>query len=290
MSEQLQLRSGTYAQVAAFKGASAECVVDTTNNRLVIQDGVTTGGWAAGLEVRTAVADGAYTVLPTDRIVAYTSITAARAVSLPAAASYPPGARLLVVDESGSCSAANTITINRNGTTDTIDGQASVLINSSYGYIGLESNGSNAWTIIMGKSTVAQSPHGASIQFFVTEFLQSVSGTTVTCGTQLPYPALIFSVGVYVLTSTGLSVATGTTGFSVGDQISQGDSGASNGRFATGVGLGYQSASAGLASSPFYNWEATNILLTATGGSAPSFTSGQVRISIHYAVMSPSNS
>ena len=44
MSEQLQLRRGTAAQVAAFTGAQGEVVVDTTNNRLVLQDGATAGG------------------------------------------------------------------------------------------------------------------------------------------------------------------------------------------------------------------------------------------------------
>lgn len=47
MSEQLQLRRGTAAQVAAFTGAQGEVVVDTTNNRLVVQDGTTGGGFAA---------------------------------------------------------------------------------------------------------------------------------------------------------------------------------------------------------------------------------------------------
>jgi Major tropism determinant N-terminal domain len=44
MSEQLQLRRGTAAQVAAFTGVQGEVVVDTTNNRLVLQDGATAGG------------------------------------------------------------------------------------------------------------------------------------------------------------------------------------------------------------------------------------------------------
>jgi Major tropism determinant N-terminal domain len=47
LSEQLQLRRGTSAQVAAFTGAQGEVVVDTSNNRLVVQDGVTAGGFAA---------------------------------------------------------------------------------------------------------------------------------------------------------------------------------------------------------------------------------------------------
>jgi hypothetical protein len=42
--EQVQLRRGTAAQVAAFTGAAGELVVDTTNNRLSLADGATAGG------------------------------------------------------------------------------------------------------------------------------------------------------------------------------------------------------------------------------------------------------
>jgi len=44
---QVQLRRGTSTQVAAFTGAQAEIAVDTTNNRVVVQDGSTAGGFAA---------------------------------------------------------------------------------------------------------------------------------------------------------------------------------------------------------------------------------------------------
>ena len=47
MSTQVQLRRDTAANVAAFTGAQGEVVVDTTNNRLVVQDGATAGGFAA---------------------------------------------------------------------------------------------------------------------------------------------------------------------------------------------------------------------------------------------------
>jgi hypothetical protein len=47
MTEQLQLRRGTATQVASFVGAQGETVVDTTNNRLVVSDGSTVGGFAA---------------------------------------------------------------------------------------------------------------------------------------------------------------------------------------------------------------------------------------------------
>ena len=41
MSTQVQLRRDAAANVAAFIGAQGEVVVDTTNNRLVVQDGAT---------------------------------------------------------------------------------------------------------------------------------------------------------------------------------------------------------------------------------------------------------
>ena len=44
---QVQYRRGTASQVAAFTGAQGELVVDTTNNRVVVQDGATAGGFAA---------------------------------------------------------------------------------------------------------------------------------------------------------------------------------------------------------------------------------------------------
>lgn len=47
MSEQLQLRRGTATNIVSFTGAQGEVVVDTTNNRVVVQDGSTAGGWAA---------------------------------------------------------------------------------------------------------------------------------------------------------------------------------------------------------------------------------------------------
>jgi len=165
MSEQLQLRSGSAANIATFTGAAAELVVDSTNNRLVLQDGATAGGFAAAklsevqTNTRTAVADAAYTVLTSDRMVAYTSLSAARAVALPAASAYPTGTRLIVIDESGSCSATNTITVNRAGS-DTINGATSAVLATAYGHLAIESNGSSKWTIVDQKGRPAGAAGG----------------------------------------------------------------------------------------------------------------------------------
>jgi len=165
LSEQLQLRRGTASQVAAFTGQQGEVVMDTTNNRLVLNDGSTAGGWAAAklsevvTNTRTAVSDTGYTALTTDRVVAYTALTAARAVTLPSAASFPTGTRLLVVDETGNCSSSVTITLNRAGS-DTINGATSAVLATAYGHLAIESNGSSKWTIVDQKGRPAGAAGG----------------------------------------------------------------------------------------------------------------------------------
>jgi hypothetical protein len=47
MAIQVQLRRGSSADVAANHGAQGELWVDTTNNRVVVQDGTTNGGFPA---------------------------------------------------------------------------------------------------------------------------------------------------------------------------------------------------------------------------------------------------
>ena len=147
MSVQVKRRRDTASNVAPYTGAQGEIIVDTTNNRVTLHDGSTAGGWPHALETRRAVDDANYTATATDRLVAYTALTASRTVTLPAAASYPSGAKLTFVDESGAASATLTIALQRAGS-DTINGGASIAIATGYGSATLESNGSNAWTIL----------------------------------------------------------------------------------------------------------------------------------------------
>ncbi len=153
MSEQLQLRRGVATAIASATGAQGEVFMDTTNNRLVLQDGATAGGIpiAKLSEVqttrRTPIADANYTATASDQLVAYTSITAPRTVTLPAASAYPIGQLLRVVDESGGCSATVTLTIARAGT-DTIDGATSAVVAAAYGFVWLESDGVSKWTVV----------------------------------------------------------------------------------------------------------------------------------------------
>ncbi len=279
MSEQLQLRRGAANQVAAFVGAQGEVVVDTTMNRLVLQDGATAGGFPAAklaevvTSTRTAVSDAAYAAQASDRTIAYVALTAARTVALPAAAAFPTGVRLMVVDETGACSAANAIAVQRAGA-DTINGQASFVINCPYGFVGLESNGANAWTITDALNTVATAPHGASIQFAVIETLVAgLSGASVAAPVGLPANCIVFAVGATVVVAV-----TGAASYAVSDSGSS---------YGSGLSVAAGSSNLGLIGPKGVYSGGLPVTLTASGGA---FTGGAVRLSYHVAFMAPSAS
>ncbi len=170
MSEQLRLRGDVAANVATYTGPSRETVVDTTNNRLVVQDGVTPGGWAAAKlsetsRVARTTTSGSYSALATDRLIAIAAIVSPIYVTLPPAGLFQAGARLLVIDESGGASLSKTVTLIPSGT-DVVVGGYSNAISVAYGYVEVESNGIGQWTI----SGVA--PAGAAIASFA-------SGSTI---------------------------------------------------------------------------------------------------------------
>jgi hypothetical protein len=282
LSEQLQLRRGTSTQVAAFTGAQGETVMDTTNNRLVVNDGATVGGWPAAklteviTNTRTVVSDAAYTALTTDRMIAYTALTAARVVTLPAASTYPTGTRLLIVDETGNCSTTKTLTLTSNGT-DMIDGAASTVVNAAYGFIGIESNGVGAWTVVdqgfmPALANVAAAAHGASVQIGVLETLVTLSGASTNASVQIPADCIVLAVGARVVTAI-----TGATSYEVGvsGNLSQ---------FGSGLAILAGSTNYGLIG-PTAFYSATTLTITATGGS---FSGGQVRLSIAYMLANPS--
>lgn len=105
MSEQLQLRSGTATQVAAFTGAAAELVADTTNNRLVLQDGSTAGGFAAAKLAETLTGHPTVTAHSVSATIAIGGIhkvtTAGITLTLPSPSSWA-GALIVIKDLSGS--------------------------------------------------------------------------------------------------------------------------------------------------------------------------------------------
>ena len=94
---------------------------------------------------RTPVNDADYSALVSDGLIAYTAISAARVVTLPTAASAGSGFTLIIKDESGSASVANTITIDGNGA-ETIDGAPSTVLDAAYESVRLYNNGSQWFT------------------------------------------------------------------------------------------------------------------------------------------------
>ena len=107
----------------------------------------------AATQARSDVNDADYQVLATDRTVAFANLSVARTVTLPAASAFPKGATLLVVDESGNCSATKTITIAKAGT-DTVNKAASAVMTTAFGYFALESDGVSRWTITANSTVV----------------------------------------------------------------------------------------------------------------------------------------
>jgi hypothetical protein len=97
---------------------------------------------------RYPVADQAYVASGTDnKIIAYTSLSAGRAVTLPAPTTS--GQICVVIDESGSCSGTNLLTMTP--ASGTIDGQASAILGTPYGSMMFVADGTSKWTIVKTK-------------------------------------------------------------------------------------------------------------------------------------------
>jgi hypothetical protein len=95
---------------------------------------------AAPYMARTTVADAAYTLTVSDYIVAYTTLTATRAVTLPTATVALAGKAWIVKDEAGAAT-ADPITI-----TGTLDGVTNKSIAANYGALRIYCNGTGFFT------------------------------------------------------------------------------------------------------------------------------------------------
>ena len=109
---------------------------------------------------KVSVADAAVAVSAYDADVQYTSITAARVATLPAANTVQPGSRIIIGDESGSVTSAISITIATNSNTDKINGAANgtVVIGAAYGQVMLRCDGASNWLVV--SNSAASAPTG----------------------------------------------------------------------------------------------------------------------------------
>jgi hypothetical protein len=96
----------------------------------------------------TALSDSSYTANANDHVIVMTTLSAARSITLPAAAHFPVGQRLTIVDQSGNCAAGLPINIVPAGS-DTINGVTGTLaMGEAHGFRGLVSDGVIHWTIV----------------------------------------------------------------------------------------------------------------------------------------------
>ncbi|WP_165760363.1 hypothetical protein [Niastella populi] len=99
--------------------------------------------WNVPQITRTPVNDAGYSALSSDYLIAFTVLTAARTVTLPAASSMTNRV-MIIKDESGAAATYNiTINITAGGT---IDGSSSKTIAANYGSVEVYSNGSQWFT------------------------------------------------------------------------------------------------------------------------------------------------
>ncbi|OQP57958.1 hypothetical protein A3860_39580 [Niastella vici] len=120
---------------------------DTASYKPVVVDGngnvFKMAAWNLPQLTRTAINDAGYSALTSDYLIALTSLTAPRTITLPAANAMNNHI-LIVKDESGAAGTNNiTINVTAGGS---IDGASSKVINNNYGVIEVYSNGSQWFT------------------------------------------------------------------------------------------------------------------------------------------------
>lgn len=78
--------------------------------------------------------------------VGFRTLTGPRIATLPNVDAFPLGQDLVIADESGPCSEALTITVLPNpGTSDTIDGDGSIILSDPYQAVRFRRGAANLW-------------------------------------------------------------------------------------------------------------------------------------------------
>jgi hypothetical protein len=148
-----EIRTGTTATNAALMqvGAISPYLNETTRElRFAVNDSADTA-YTAPIPygaARTTFSDAAQAVTVVMLYVAQVgTMSASRAVTLPAASAYPTSRELIIADESGTVDGTNTLVVTRAGS-DTINGATTSVINTAYGTVRLRSDGTSKWTIV----------------------------------------------------------------------------------------------------------------------------------------------
>lgn len=146
--------------IARIDAAQTFTGVQTFGTPIAIASGGTASSTVAAArvalkdDVYRGIADVDATLTTADRVVSWTSITAPRVATLPAASTLNAGQELIIGDISGSVTTVNKITITRVGA-DTIDGATTEVIAAAYGKRRLISDGVSKWGFDKGVARIA---------------------------------------------------------------------------------------------------------------------------------------
>lgn len=137
------------------------------------------GASGFNIDEATATGDANYTILPTDRMVYHTALSAARTDTLPAANSVNPGQVFYITDFRGVASASNTVTLQRAGS-DTINGaNTTIALNEQYSAGIFWSDGSSRWTF---QPITSSGGSGTVTNIVCGSTTITISGTCYTSG------------------------------------------------------------------------------------------------------------
>lgn len=273
MSVQVKRRREAASFLSTFVGAAGELLVDTTNNRIQVHDGATSGGF------------------PTAKLSDVTAITALTGdlagSTLPAttiAAGAVTGAKIASGTITGSNMVAGTVTSTQiaNGTVTGTDIAAATvagsnMVNNTVTNTQLAANAAANNLGLVGA-------HGGSVSFGVVEGLISgLTGASVASTVTFPNPCLIIGCSCRVTTTI-----TGATGFNVGltGAVGTGHNFGNIDWFGGPIGLTAGTTNAGIVG-PTGNFGAVTVTLTAAGAN---FTAGAVRIQLNYILLNPPTS
>lgn len=208
------ITGSTNISVSNGSGAAGNPTLSITG-QIPIANGGTAASTAAAARVnlnideRTTFSDANVTVVSTDRYVAQIgTMTAPRTVTLPLASSVNAGQQLIIIDESGTVSTTNTLTINRAGA-DTINNATSGIIRTAYGRAVLYSDGASKWTDAVtgvsrgGTGLTALPTNGQLLIGNSTTSAYAIN--TITAG-----PGITITNGAGTITVTNSSIGVGT--------------------------------------------------------------------------------
>lgn len=138
------LDSGAHLPAAQFSASTAGVLSASSNLSDLASAKTARSSTGLNIDRLTTAGNSNYTILATDRIVAHSSLTAARTDTLPAASAMNPGGSIIIADIYGVVTASNTIIIQRTGA-DTVNGGTSFTLSSQWGSVILISDGVSKW-------------------------------------------------------------------------------------------------------------------------------------------------